>query len=220
MLRLGDDQVLRSSLFADFDWMTHGFGTRHAVNWPGETATLKQIHSGDVIAVREPCTGDLGQGDALVTALRGVRLSIRTADCVPLLFADPVQRVVAAVHAGWRGTVQQISSRAVERMLSEYGSAASDIRAAIGPAIGACCYEVNEDVAMQFREHLPPFWSEGKAKLDLVAINRAQLVAAGVSETNIDSPTMCTRCDPDGLFHSFRRDAERSGRMHAVIGLV
>lgn len=220
MFALGDDQVLRSSLFTDFEWMTHGFGTRHAVNWPGETATLKQIHSGDVIAVCAARTDELGPGDALVTALPGVRLSIRTADCVPLLFADPVRRVVAAVHAGWRGTAQTISCRTIELMISEYGSAATDIHAAIGPAIGACCYEVSEDVAIQFREHLSPFWIEGQAKLDLAAINRAQLIAAGVSETNIDSPTMCTRCDPDGLFHSFRRDGERSGRMHAVVGLI
>jgi polyphenol oxidase len=208
--------VITSSVFDGFDeWMSHGFGTRHAVDWPGETATLKQIHSSDVVIVQSACTGELGSGDALVTAEPGVRLSIRTADCVPLLFADPVKRVVAATHAGWRGTAARISLRTIERMVNDYGCLAADIRTAIGPAIGPCCYEVSEDVAVQFPGYAPGC---GKTMLDLCEINRAQLVEAGVQE--IDAMRLCTRCDSEQRFHSFRRDGERSGRMHAVIGLA
>ncbi len=209
------ETVLKSSVFAGFDdWMTHGFGTRESgAEWLGDTATLKQIHSSDVLAVQSLCTGELGSGDALVTGERGVRLSIRTADCVPLLFADPVRRAVAATHAGWRGTAAGISRRTVERMIGDYGCVAADIRVAIGPSIGPCCYEVSEDVAVQFSGYAPGC---GKTMLDLVEINLAQLVEAGVHE--IDAMRLCTRCDAQ-RFHSFRRDAESSGRMHAVIGL-
>jgi polyphenol oxidase len=209
--------VLSSPVFDDFGlWMTHGFGTRHSTaDWPGETATLQQIHSADVIVLESLCSGEMGPGDALVTDQPGVRISIRTADCVPLLFADPVRRVVAATHAGWRGTAAGISRRTIERMVESYGCVATDIRVAIGPAIGPCCYEVSEDVAVQF-----PGYSAGcgKIMLDLIAANAQQLRAAGAVE--IDAPRLCTRCDPQQRFHSFRRDAELSGRMHAVIGLL
>lgn len=211
------ESILHSFVFAGFDnWMTHGFGTAHAgADWPGETATLKQIHSSDVVAVKGPCTGELGPGDALVTAELGVRLSIRTADCVPLLFADPVRRVVAATHAGWRGTAASISRRTIELMTNGYGCAAADIRVAIGPAIGPCCYEVSEDVAVQFRGHASGC---GRVMLDLVEINRLELLESGVTE--IDAMRLCTRCDAEARFHSFRRDGERSGRMRAAIGLL
>jgi polyphenol oxidase len=207
--------ILTSQVFAGFEgWLQHGFGTRHATDWPGETATLKQIHSSDVVAVQSACTGELGTGDALVTGEPGVRLSIRTADCVPLLFADPVRRVVAATHAGWRGTASRISQRTIERMARDYGCSPADIRVAVGPSIGLCCYEVSEDVAVRFPGYAPGC---GKTMLDLVEINREQLIEAGVLE--IDAMRLCTRCDPEQRFHSFRRDGERSGRMHAVIGL-
>lgn len=205
--------ILTSQLLTG-DWLTHGFGTRHAENWPGESATLKQIHSSEVITVHRNCSGELGEGDALITAEPGTKLSIRTADCVPLLFADPVKRVVAATHAGWRGTAGGIARRTVERMVSDFGCRAEDIRAAIGPSIGPCCYEVSEDVALRFPGYAPVC---GKTMLDLVELNRAQLIEAGVRE--IDAMRFCTRCDPEQRFHSFRRDAERSGRMHAAIGL-
>src|SRR5512140_3307956 len=106
MLRLDSDQVLRSSLLRELPWLRHGFGTRQALNWPGPAATLKQIHSDSVFAVKGPgcALAELGQGDALVTAEAATPLSIRTADCVPVLLTDPVHRIVAAVHAGWRGT--------------------------------------------------------------------------------------------------------------------
>ncbi len=222
MLRLDSDQVLRSGILGELAWLRHGFGTRQASNWPGATATLKQIHSDAVFAVKGPgCSlAELGQGDALITAETAIPLSIRTADCVPLLLADPVRRVVAAVHAGWRGTHAGIVRKTVETMGKEYDSRPDDILAAIGPAIGPCCYEVSPDVAQRFEPYLPEWTGFGKTHLDLSSINRWQLLDAGLAPSHIDSePAQCTRCHAD-LYHSFRRDAEFSGRMHAVIGIV
>ena len=221
MFRLDPDQVLRSTLLDECGagWMRHGFGTRHAQDWPGETATLKQIHSDIVYAI--PGAGcalqELAQGDALTTAARATPLSIRTADCVPVLLADPAHHAVAAIHAGWRGTQLQIVRKAVEAMAEHFGSQPADLCAAIGPAIGPCCYEVSQDVAEQFAAYLPEWSGQGKTHLDLVTFNRWQLESAGV--TRVDAIDRCTRCDAE-WFHSFRRDAEQSGRMHAVIEVL
>jgi polyphenol oxidase len=221
MLRLDSDQVLRSTLLESLgDWFQHGFGTRIARNWPGETATLKQVHSDVVYCIQGPCTAaELGSGDALTTATPGVAISIRTADCVPILLADPQSKSVAAVHAGWKGTQQQIVRRAVEAMIQEFGARAKEIRAAIGPAIGPCCYEVSQDVALQFANYLPEWTGVGKTYLNLPQFNRWQLIDAGVrlEHTDMDQ-AVCTRCDAD-RFESFRRDGAQSGRMHTVIGI-
>lgn len=219
MLRLDPDQVLRSSLFDSLPWVRHGFGTRLAPDWPGETATLKQVHSDVVVTLRGAGCSlvEQGQGDALVTAEPGIPLSIRTADCVPILVVDPEHRVVSAVHAGWRGTQREIARRTIERMAHSYGSRPESLVAAIGPAIGPCCYEVSQDVAEQFRDYLPEWIGVGKTHLDLVSINRWQLEQAGLPIQQIEAERWhCTRCNPD-LYHSFRRDGDLSGRMHAVI---
>lgn len=212
---LGTDTVYRSSLFDPYKgWLRHGFGTALSQNWPGATATLKQTHSDHVHIVEAVCGGEQGEGDALVTNVARTAISIRTADCVPILLADPVRKVVAAVHAGWKGTSKAIVRRAVERMQAQYGTNPGDVIAAIGPAIGECCYEVSADVAMQFGVAMPV---EGKPHLNLAAINRGQLEEAGVKA--VDVLETCTRCEAE-LLHSFRRDGDRSGRMHAVIGIV
>ena len=212
------DHVYRSTLFDEQTWLRHGFGTALSNDWPGEvTATLKQTHSDHVHLVEAACAsgGELGEGDALVTNAPRTAISIRTADCVPILLADPVHKAVAAIHAGWKGTAKAIVRRAVERMQAEFGSRPQDLIAAIGPAIGECCYEVSADVAAQFpMVELP---AHGKPHLNLSAINRRQLEDAGV--VAVDVLQACTKCDA-GLLHSFRRDGDRSGRMHAVIGIL
>ena len=137
----------------------------------------------------------------------------RTADCVPLLLADPVRHLVAAVHAGWRGTAAGISRKTVETLCGEWGSNPADLQAVIGPCIGSCCFEVGEEVASQFPGHLDR--SAPRPHVDLVAANRQQLIAAGVPRAMIESLDFCTVCDPD-RFHSFRRDGG-PGRMIAAI---
>jgi YfiH family protein len=202
--------VLYSPLLTELTWLHHGFGTR-ADSVPQESmASLKQIHSG--LVLRGEQIGCAGEGDALVTACMGVPVSVRTADCYPILLADGRNGAVAAVHAGWRGTAAQIVIRTLEEMRRLYGSEASDVYAAIGPGIGECCYEVGADVARQFGH-------EQAGRIDLAAINRRQLLDAGVAEHRIDVLGGCTKCDAP-LFHSYRRDQLAAGRMVSYIAIA
>ena len=199
--------MLYSPLLSKLKWLNHGFGTR-ADSVPQETmASLKQIHSGIVLLGER--FGCAGEGDALVTALAGVPVSVRTADCYPILLADVRSHAVAAVHAGWRGAAAHILLRTLEEMHKLYGTEAADIYAAIGPGIGECCYEVGADVARQFG-------MEHAGAIDLAAINRRQLLNAGVAEHRIDVLGGCTKCDAR-LFHSYRRDQLAAGRMVSYI---
>lgn len=199
--------MLYSSLLTELKWLDHGFGTR-AGSVPQESmASLKQIHSGIVLCGEQ--IGCAGEGDALVTGHIGVPVSVRTADCYPILLADERNHTVAAVHAGWRGSAAHIVIRSLEEMRRLYGTTAADVYAAIGPGIGACCYEVGADVARQFGV-------EHAGAIDLAAINRRQLLDAGVTAARIDVLGGCTKCDAH-LFHSYRRDQLAAGRMVSYI---
>lgn len=200
--------MLYSPLLTELKWLSHGFGTR-ADNVPQDNmASLKQIHSG--IVLRGEQIGCAGEGDALVTAREGISVSVRTADCYPILLAGGRKHAVAAVHAGWRGTAARIVVGALEEMHRLYGIEAADVYAAIGPGIGACCYEVGAEVARQFG-------LAHAGRIDLAAINRRQLLDAGVPEQHIDVLGGCTKCD-GRLFHSYRRDQLAAGRMVSYIG--
>jgi YfiH family protein len=199
--------VIESQIFTRLEWIDHGFGTRGATLSQDQMASLKQIHSPNVLAAN--CVGCVGEGDALITATAGVAVSVRTADCFPVLLADARQRVVAAVHAGWRGTAARIVPAALDLMRAKFDTSPADVYAAIGPGIGGCCYEVGEDVAQHFG-------LEGAGHVDLDRINRDQLVAAGVPEGHIDSMGLCTFCDAT-RFHSHRRDRHAAGRMISFI---
>jgi hypothetical protein len=192
-----------------FDWLVHGFGTRSSSH-NGELATLRQIHS-DICVRGGGRAGVLGEGDALLENTPGARVAVKTADCLPVLLVDERNRAVAAAHAGWRGTESRIAARAAEAMQREFGSRAEDLHAAIGPGIGACCYEVGPEVAERFG-------LSGRARLDLGEVNRRQLVEAGVAPGRIYAAGLCTMCRPEE-FHSFRRDRERAGRLYSVIGI-
>jgi YfiH family protein len=206
-------QVYRVSELDGFDWLVHGFGTRLA-DIPalyGNLATLKQIHSSTCVPAGGR-SGVLGEGDALLENRPGSVVAVKTADCIPLLLVDDHHRAVAAVHAGWRGTVARIASGAVAAMRSQYGTDPEDLHAAIGPGIGKCCYEVGPEVAEQFGE-------QGRAHIDLAEANRRQLVAAGVTPGRIYASNLCTMCRPEE-FHSFRRDREAAGRLHSFAGIL
>ncbi len=170
-------------------------------------------------------TEDPLQGDGLITAERGLTIGVLTADCVPILLLDPDRPVVGAVHAGWRGTAQGIAGKAVARMCASFGCTASRLRAAIGPAVGPCCYVVGEDVARPFRRMGPgaerflhPEGS-GRWKLNLAALNRHQLMGGGVSAHHITSSSMCTSCRKD-LFFSVRAEGDPTGRQISLIGIL
>jgi len=194
-----------------------------------DVATLAQVHGRDVVvmrrrdratSVRQP-TADILVSDDPDTAL-----AVRAADCVPLLIADPVTGTVAAVHAGWRGTAAGAAAAAVNALSREFRARPADLIAAIGPAIGPCCYEVGTELVDAFvaaghsRSHVARWFTTAatasRPRLDTWAANRDQLEQAGVRPGNIHVAGLCTACNLE-LFPSFRREKERAGRMAGVI---
>ncbi len=162
---------------------------------------------------------DIFDTDGLITNLHDMPLVIFSADCTPVLLLDRKQKVIGAVHAGWRGTAKQIAAKAVSAMKEHYGSCPDDILAAIGPSIGPCCFEVKQDAAQCFPPTFVTKKSEGKYLVDLWAANRFQLTECGVPAENIHIAQECTKCKPD-IYYSYRAQRERTGRMAAVISLI
>ena len=198
----------------------------------GRMAMSNQIHGG---VVRSITTADLHtdpydrvgyEADALMTALPGVTLVVYSADCVPVLLYDPVRRVIAAVHAGWRGTAAGIASAAVERMRDVYGCRPADILAAVGPGIGPDCFETHEDVPNAMTAalgtgvlHHIKIKENGKFTVDLKRINAMRLEQAGLDPDHIAVSDICTACDP-GRFWSHRKLGTDRGAMAAAIQLT
>ena len=185
--------------------------------------TVQQVHGDDIVVADSTNYRDVGSlhADGLVTAEHGIAVGVETADCVPVLLVDPGTPAVAAVHAGWRSTVKKICEKAVRTLQHHYGSDPSRVIAAIGPAIGPECYEVDEPVMGSVREAFS-FWKEaavargnGRFSLDLVKLNRLALVQAGIKERNVHGLGLCTSCRRD-LFYSFRAEG-RTGRMLSVV---
>lgn len=183
--------------------------------------SLHQVHGPDVHALAARPSETL-YGDAVITRTPGLAISVFTADCTPILLFDPESKAVGAVHAGWRGTVAHVATAAVERMQREYGARPAAIRAAIGPAIGPCCFEVGHEVAEAARENAWPGWEaavverQPRPHFDLFGANESQLVAAGLRPEHIFNSRLCTACHPE-LFYSWRRDQGQTGRLQAVI---
>lgn len=180
---------------------------------PLAVVSVNQVHGTDALLVDRPIqegTTFVGGWDAVITNQPRVLVTVRTADCVPILLHDPVHQIVAAVHSGWRGSVGGIVPKTILKMRQEFGSHAGSIHVAIGPSAGSCCYEVDEPVLKPLRSY--PFWKSvvretgpGRALLDLREFIRHQARAAGVSEQNIWTVSHCTICRPD-LFFSYRRE--------------
>jgi purine-nucleoside/S-methyl-5'-thioadenosine phosphorylase / adenosine deaminase len=182
---------------------------------------LNQIH-GDNIFVIKPhgdyfTSRDALNYDAIVTTRTNLAICIKTADCVPVFLVDRVKKVVAAVHAGWRGTALGITAKVARLMQNAYGSVPGDILAAIGPSIGRCCYEVDGAAADAFLHHkdVHAFLHAGKRKgrwmLDLVEANRRQLVDCGIPGDNMEAAGICTVCRQDAFF-SHRGSGGVTGR--------
>lgn len=179
-------------------------------------AIPKQVHSNTVMFADHP--GGYDNCDALVTNTPGLSLCVSVADCLPVFLHDPKRNVIALVHAGWRGTAAGISENALELMKEQCGTDVGDVCAFIGPGAADCCYETGVDVAARFSMECVR-QKDGKHFLDLKAANRMQLVTAGVDPSRIEVSPLCTISDSN-LFHSYRRDGKRSGRMMAVMELV
>ena len=213
--------------------------------WP--LVTVRQIHS-DIIHCVDAIPPAPLTGDGLITATPGLLLAIQTADCLPVILIDTKRKAVGVFHAGWRGTVKRIVEKGVGEMFRCFGSRARDLRAAIGPGVQGCCYEVGEEVRTKFesqfayaaklfrevkdsdpvRDKYPllfltarsPGHSElpKKIYLDLVEANRQQLRAAGVPKKNIEASPLCTNCHPELLF-SYRAEKGKTGRMMGAAGI-
>jgi polyphenol oxidase len=212
-----DRNLYQARALAALPWLDHAFGTA-AADPPQAPLTLKQIHSARVLTDEEWQPGL--EGDGLLTATAGIFVGVRTADCLPILLADVRHHAVAAIHAGWRGTVEQVARQAVARMKSVYATSPRDLMAAIGPAINGCCFEVGPEVAVQFGKFFPERNDlHSRAHVDLAEANRRQLVAAGVPSDQISSGAPCTFCQA-AEFHSWRREKSTARRMISLIGLV
>jgi YfiH family protein len=206
--------------------------------------TLKQFHS-DVIHVFNSAPSDPCKGDAAITNRPGLVLAVQTADCVPILLADPKKRAIAAIHAGWRGTLARIVAKTIGSMQMHFATDPRDLLVAIGPCIGPCCYEVGTEVATQFLSQFvdaatyfdelrtgdepnPLQWlnmmppghqpSPKNVFLDLRKANQCQVLAAGLRPENIHTVDLCTACRPDLLF-SYRKQGAHTGRQMSAIAL-
>lgn len=217
-----------------------------AGRWP--LVTLRQIHSDLIHHVAEPPDHPLA-GDGLITSTPGLVLAVLTADCLPVLLVDTKRRAVGVFHAGWRGTVKRIAEKGVGEMRRWFGTLPRDLKAAIGPGIHGCCYQVGEEVRTSFEtqfayarelfrevkesdpihERYPLLFLTARAPghsdlpyqlfLDLVEANRRQLLAAGVAAKNIEASPLCTACRP-GLLFSHRTEKGVTGRMMAAVGIL
>ena len=243
---MGRASVITVPAFASArDGIRHFFGTRHyasgrdvEVGTPlrrtsgGAPATwllsVKQVHGTDALVVDRSLSSDdrfHGGWDALVTDQAGVMVAVRTADCVPVLVHDRRRRVVAAIHAGWRGAVAGIVPKTIGLMRSRFGSDLAQLHVSIGPSAGVCCYEVDEPVLKelnsQFRnsEKVVKNSRNGKAHLDLKSLIREQIQETGVNAGAITCVNLCTICHND-LFFSYRREGKVIGTMVSAIGLA
>lgn len=184
----------------------------------GCTVGAEQVH-GSSVAIVEQCaspTTVVAGADALLTRVPDVALLVRTADCLPVFFADPPRGVVGIAHAGWRGLTASLLARVVSAFRHTYHSQASELRVALGPAIRVCCYEVGAE----FRERFGPFVRErgGRWMCDLVGVARTQLEQCGVRSDRVLDSRRCTVCEPQH-WYSLRRDGPATGRLTSLIVL-
>lgn len=199
----------------------------------GQLVLTEQVHSTNILRVGKKDCGqvfvadrDIKETDGLVTDEPGVMLMTFFADCVPLLFYDTKKNVVGNAHSGWRGTVQRMGQKMVERMYKEFHSEPEDIVAVVGPSICQSCYEVSEEVIKEFQKAFDErYWDElyykkpnGRYQLDLWEANRIILKEAGLREEHVCVSGLCTNCHPDLLF-SHRFTNGKRGNLAAVIGL-
>jgi purine-nucleoside/S-methyl-5'-thioadenosine phosphorylase / adenosine deaminase len=191
-------------------------------------AFMRQVHGNDVAALDHDGGDDAERQaptcDAVLTDRPGLGLTVLTADCVPLLLWSSKPSVVAAIHAGWRGTLALVVSRAVRSLETRYGVRPEEVRAAIGPAIRVCCFEVGDEVVAAFGgkgrelDRISRPGPRGRRHLDLVEDNRSQLTEAGVSAKSIYDSGRCSYCERE-RFYSYRREGKGVGRTMGVIGV-
>lgn len=174
---------------------------------PDEIINIRQVHGDKVLVVSQKFK-TIPKVDAVVTKMPRVALSIRTADCLPIFIYDPKKKCIGLVHAGWRGSQKRIVARAINLMRETWGSALEDLKVAFGPGIRECCYEVGQRFKEIFPYEVAP--RGNSISLDLVLVNRDQLISAGVRFKNIFDSGQCTCCHD--RYFSYRREGETAGR--------
>lgn len=184
--------------------------------WQNRLALQNQVHGDNIAIVDRPCTVE--NNDALITRTKNIYVSVSIADCQPVFLYDSRNAIVAAVHAGWRGSAKHIVAKALHKMAETFGTKSQDVLAFVGPAASQCCYEVDAAVASQFDVSLSIKKENNKFMLDLKGATLRDMLSFGVVRTHIEISPMCTICDKE-FFHSYRRDGARSGRMLGVIGI-
>lgn len=236
-------RILKSSIL---DGLNHFFTTRESViktkepefessvanNIKGVCEFLKikennlihpsQTHTSN-IDIAKIGVSSYPETDGLILTNKEQALFLNFADCTPVIIYDSKKHIAAVSHAGWRGTAGMIASNTVEKMVSEFGSKTDDLKAAIGPAISFCCYNVGEDVYRQLSQTVKDFTGlyeirQGDIFVDLKGINKRQLIEAGLDENNIDVCPYCTVCN-NNLFFSYRKENATTNRQSAVIKL-
>ncbi|RMG90623.1 MAG: peptidoglycan editing factor PgeF [Zetaproteobacteria bacterium] len=193
---------------------------KKAVPLSRDPLRVMQVHGTDMLSCHHDMDPSSQRADALLTDEPDLPLAVQTADCLPILLADPGTGLMAAVHAGWRGTAGNILGRVATRMVS-LGADANRLLACMGPCIGACCFAIDRATAEQLLRCSPDAQQavrliNGTWHADLVALNRYQLLALGVHEAHIETLDSCTSCHPR-LFFSHRRDRGRTGRHLAIV---
>jgi hypothetical protein len=183
-------------------------------------AFVKQVHGDDILVFKKggPAfdPSSKPRADAMITDTPGLMLAVKLADCQGVLLYDPVKRVTAAVHSGWRGSVLDIIGKTIARMKADFGCDSKNILAGISPSLGHCCAEF-----IHYRTELPQAfrrYKDGRDRFDFWRISRDQMIAAGLPGKNIETAGICTRCSTD-LFFSYRGEG-RTGRFAAVIGMI
>jgi polyphenol oxidase len=180
---------------------------------------MRQVHCADVFEATRLSRGDSPEADIAITRDSSLAVTVRTADCVPILLGDRRTGAVAAVHAGWKGTAAGAVMAAVTALERRFSAHPGDLVAAIGPSIGPCCYEVGHDLVPQFAAHPEAqtwFSDNAKPRLNLWRATYDQLARAGVPPQHIHLCGLCTSDHP-ALFHSYRRDGNAAGRLVAAI---
>jgi len=206
----------------DADTVQENWRRASAVAGALRCAHMQQVH-GDRVALIDAASTQGGEADAMVTRVAATALGTLTADCVPILLVAPQHHVIAAVHAGWRGTLAGVAQRAVRHIVEAFGTPITEVRAALGPAIGGCCYEVDRSIANAVEDAWGPMPEavarDGgpKAMLDLRRANAAILQRTGVRPMSIVTVGPCTRCAAAAYF-SHRAAKGPTGRQWSFIG--
>lgn len=214
-LRVGDDPETVTENICDVKKAVGVHGSR--------IVTMRQLHGDGIIEVKDKDIKEAGEADGMIAAQPGIALGILTADCVPVLLSAPGQRLAAVVHAGWRGTLAGLVMKMVDRLRERFGVEPASIQAALGPAIGPCCYEIGKDVSKPLIEKYGGLAQKSLKRrgerefLDLRDLNRSLLEKAGLPPDQIFKIGPCTSCAIEDFF-SYRKEGGETGRQLSFVG--